>query len=95
MSLEKLFEAKRLKKEETSVDEITGLVGVGERSIRDAQVEAIPEDFRFIAAYNAILTSAPIALRATGYRVGSQPGHHVLTLESSTPSQPTTRSFGN
>lgn len=37
---------------------------------------------RFIAAYNALLTSATIALRATGYRVGSQPGHHVLTLET-------------
>lgn len=82
MSLERLVEAKRLKREETSIDEITGLVGVVERSIRDAQVEAISEDLRFIAAYNALLTSATIALRAVGYRVGSQPGHHVLTLET-------------
>jgi hypothetical protein len=42
----------------------------------------ISDDWRFAAAYNALLASATIALRAKGYRVPSQSGHHVRTLES-------------
>jgi hypothetical protein len=49
-----------------------------ERSLRDAAVETISEDLRFIAAYNALLASATAALRAAGYRTRAQGGHHVL-----------------
>jgi hypothetical protein len=45
-------------------------------------VEAISDDLRFTAAYTAVLTSANIALRATGYRVPPQPGHHLRALDS-------------
>jgi hypothetical protein len=53
-----------------------------ERCLQDACVQAISEDLRFIAAYNALLTSSKIALRAEGYRVPNQPGHHILTFET-------------
>ena len=82
MSLEGLADSRRLKHEATSADEIRGLIEVVERSLTDAGVEAISEDLRLIAAYNAILTSAKIALRAAGYRAPNQAGHHILTFET-------------
>jgi hypothetical protein len=82
MSLEGLVESKRLRIEPTSADEIKALIGVVERSLKDASVEAISEDLRYIAAYTALLNSAAIALRASGYRVPAQSGHHVLTFET-------------
>ena len=82
MSLEGLLEAKRLRKEPTSSGEIKGLLGIVERSLQDAKVEAISEDLRFMAAYNALLTCATAALRADGYRTGAAGGHHVLTFET-------------
>lgn len=82
MSLERLTDSNRLKREPTSTDEIKGLVEIVERSLRDASIEAISEDLRFIAAYNALLASSRIALRAAGYRTTNQAGHHVLTFET-------------
>jgi uncharacterized protein (UPF0332 family) len=82
MSLEGLADSNRLKREPPTVDEIRGLIEVVERSLKDASVEAISEDLRFIAAYNALLTSSKIALRADGYRTTNQAGHHILTFET-------------
>jgi hypothetical protein len=53
-----------------------------ETRLKDANVEMISDDWRFAAAYNALLASATIALRAMGYRVPNQAGHHTRTLES-------------
>lgn len=82
MSLEALADSNRLKREPTSADELRSLIEVVERSLHDASVEAISEDLRFIAAYNALLTSSKIALRAAGYRTTNQAGHHILTFET-------------
>jgi uncharacterized protein (UPF0332 family) len=82
MSLEGLADSKRLKREPTSIDEIRGLIEVVERSLKDASIEVISEDLRFIAAYNALLTASKIALRAAGYRTPNQAGHHILTFET-------------
>ncbi len=82
MSLEGLADSKRLKREPTSADEIRSLIEVVERSLKDASIEAISEDLRFIAVYNALLTSSKIALRAAGYRALNQAGHHILTFET-------------
>lgn len=43
---------------------------------------AISDDRRFEAAFNAARTAATIALRASGYRATTQPGHHIKTSES-------------
>ena len=56
-------------------------MGIVRRGIADAKVEAISDDLRFIAAFNAALTAATITLRACGYRTRSQTGHHVRTIE--------------
>ena len=66
----------------TSPDEIRSLLGIVERSLGDAKVEAVSTDLRFIAAFNAALCIATMALRATGHRTVTQAGHHVKTIES-------------
>jgi hypothetical protein len=82
MSLEKWVEYGWLRREPTSPDEIGSLLGIVERSLADAKVEAVSIDLRFIAAFNAALCIATMALRATGHRTVTQAGHHVKTIES-------------
>jgi hypothetical protein len=82
MSLEKWLEYGWLRREDTTVNEIKALRGIVERSLRDASVAAISADLRFTAAFAAALTTATIALRASGYRAAAQPGHHLKTIES-------------
>ena len=82
MSLEKWVEYGWLRREPTSPDEIRSLLGIVERSLADAKVDAVSTDLRFIAAFNAALCIATIALRATGHRTVTQVSHHVKTIES-------------
>ena len=82
MSLEKWVEYGWLRREPTSPGEISGLLGIVERSLADSKVEAVSTDLRFIAAFNAALCVATTALRASGHRTVTQPGHHVKTIES-------------
>lgn len=82
MSLEKWAEYGWLKAEPTSPGEIASLLGIVFRDLHDAGVEAISEDRRFEAAFNAARTTANIALRASGYRTSTQLGHHLKTIES-------------
>ena len=82
MSLEKWVEYGWLRREPTSPDEIRSLLGIVERSLADAKVEAVSTDLRFIAAFNAALCIATMALRATGHRTVTQAGHPVKTIES-------------
>ncbi len=82
MSLEKWVAYGWLRQEPTSPDEIRSLLGIVDRSLADAKVEAVSTDLRFIAAFNAALSVATIALRATGHRTATQAGHHVKIIES-------------
>jgi hypothetical protein len=82
MSLEKWVEYGWLRLEPTSPGEIKDLLGIVERSLGDSKVEAVSTDLRFVAAFNAALTVATIALRASGHRTVTQAGHHVKTIES-------------
>ena len=82
MSLEKWVEYGWLRREPTSPGEIKDLLGIVERSISDSKVEAVSTDLRFIAAFNAALSVATTALRASGHRTVTQAGHHVKTIES-------------
>ena len=68
MSLEKWVEYGWLRREPTGPGEIKDLLGIVERSLGDSKVEAVSTDFRFVAAFNAALTVAMIALRASGHR---------------------------
>ena len=82
MSLEKWAEYGWLKSEPTSRDEIQSLLTIVDRDLHDAKVNEISEDRRFEAAFSAARTCANIALRASGYRTSTQPGHHTKTIES-------------
>ncbi len=82
MSLEKWLEYGWLKREASSPSEIEGLLSIVKRSLNDAKVTAISADLRFTAAFNAALAAATTALRASGYRAPSQPGHHLRTIDS-------------
>ncbi len=80
--MEKWVEYGWLKAEPSSPGEIRDLLGIVARALKDSQVNAISEDLRFQAAFSAALTSANVALRASGYRARLQTGHHQKTVES-------------
>jgi hypothetical protein len=82
MSLENYFKNSWLKKESTSPQEIADQLGLVSRCMKDASVEGISADLRFYTAFNAILALANTALRASGYRTTTQPGHHTRTIET-------------
>jgi hypothetical protein len=82
MSLEKWQENHWLTTEATSRNEIKDLLTIVERDLKDADVSALSEDRRFEAAFNAARTLANIAVRACGYRVPMQLGHHAKMIES-------------
>jgi hypothetical protein len=82
MSLEKWREYGWLKAEPSSPEEIADLLGIVTRTLKDAKVEVISDDLRFQAAFSAALTTANIALRASGYRTRVQAGHHQKVVES-------------
>lgn len=82
MSLEKWAEYGWLRAGSTSPEEIADLLGIDSRDLHDARVEAISEDRRFEAAFNAARTAANVALRLCGYRTATQPGHHLKTVET-------------
>lgn len=66
-----------------SKQEISNLLGVADRCLADANIEAVSADGCFQSAYNAVLASATAALHANGYRTNlAAPGHHAITLES-------------
>ena len=75
MGLEKWVEYGWLRREPTSPSEIEGLLGIVERSLADARVEAVSTDLRFIAAFKVGLCVATTALRASGHRTATQAGH--------------------
>ncbi len=82
MSLEKYAENAWRRREPTSPQEILDLLGIVDRSMSDAAVEAISDDLRFYTTFNALLALANTALRANGYRTTNQQGHHTRTLET-------------
>ena len=72
MSLEKWVEYGWLRREASSPGEVKDLLGIVERSLADSKVEAISTDLRFVAAFNAALSVATTALRASGHRPAMQ-----------------------
>ena len=82
MSLEKYAENAWLRREPTSPHEISHLLGIVDRSMSDAAVEATSDDLRFPKTFNAVLALAYMAPRVSGYRTTNQQGHHTRTLET-------------
>ncbi|MCL1971811.1 MAG: hypothetical protein FWG57_02330 [Endomicrobia bacterium] len=83
MTLAKLLAANRLKKHKTSADEISNLLKVAERDIKDAKIEALSDDRRYATAYNAVLQAGKIALLCSGYDTKGA-GHHAAVFDAIT-----------
>lgn len=82
MSLDSYVKNAWVKREATSPQEIADQLGIVARCMKDAAVEGISDDLRFYTTFNALLALSNTALRASGYRVANQQGHHVRTIET-------------
>jgi hypothetical protein len=66
---------------QTSRQEISDLLGVADRDLRDCVRPGLSEDWQPAIAYNAALRCATAALAASGYRA-SRDAHHYRTIQS-------------
>lgn len=81
MSLKDWRERGWLIEHATSPEEISDLLNVIERDIRDCRVRGLSADWRLNIAYNAALQAATIALYACGFRA-SRDAHHYRVIQS-------------
>lgn len=73
----------KLKKHNTSSDEISKLFKIVNRDLIDASIQGLSADRRFITAYNAILQLTTIVLRAHGLRTNpNKAGHHRISIDA-------------
>ncbi len=79
MSLKRLSSEGKLEKKPANQDEITKLLLMVERDLKDSVVKAISADRRFATAYNAALQLSTIIIRLNGYRTKGA-GHHYSTF---------------
>lgn len=79
MNLRQFSADGRLKRHQSSLREVRDLLGVVDRDLHDAAVEAISVDRRFQIAYQAALQLATIVLAASGYRTTGK-DHHWVTF---------------
>lgn len=78
MSLKQWEDNGWLKPHRTSRKEISNLLGIVDRDLRDAEKD-ISADWRFGIAYNAALKLCTVLLYAEGYRPSNE-SHHYRTL---------------
>ena len=81
MSLEEWLDYKWLIPHTTSHQEISGLIAIVDRDIREAQLQGLSADWRLNIAHNAVLQAANAALAASGYRA-SRDSHHYRIIQS-------------
>lgn len=75
ITLKHWLENRWLKPYRTTQEEITGLLSIVDRDIRDAGA-VLSADWRFGIAYNAALKMCTIILHAEGYRAAHDLQHH-------------------
>jgi len=81
MSLKDLLNQGRLRQHKTSKKEIENLLELVRRDIKDAKVEGLSSDRRFVCAYNAVLQLATILLYCKGYKPEGT-GHHFTVFQA-------------
>lgn len=81
MSLHRWLSERRLRKHQSSPEEIRDLLRVVERDIADSALKSLSADRRFAIAYNAVLQLATAVLRASGYRTAGG-RHHWITFQA-------------
>jgi hypothetical protein len=82
MTLQNWLRSGWIKEEKTSPAEIRALREKIGRDIATARLADVTADWRLAIAYNACLACAHTALRATGFRLPEDQGHHYRTIES-------------
>ncbi|MHB8793312.1 MAG: SAV_6107 family HEPN domain-containing protein [Thermoleophilia bacterium] len=81
MSLKRLLNSGKLRRQKSSPEEIANLLALVDRDLKDASLKGLSPDRRFATAYNAVLQLATIALRVNGYRTAGL-GHHSTTFKA-------------
>jgi len=81
MSLKNWRDNGWLAEHKTSAQEITDLLTVSERDLKDSSASGISPDWQLAIAYNAALQAATAALFASGYRAGRE-AHHYRIIQS-------------
>jgi hypothetical protein len=81
MNLEDWRRSGWLSAQEPSAQEISDLLALADRDLKDCQAAGLSADWRFNIAYNAMLQAATAALAAAGYRA-SRDSHHYRILQS-------------
>ncbi len=76
MSLQQWASNGWLKSHKSSSKEISNLLAIVERDLKDAKQNAISEDWQFGIAYNAALKLCTILLYAEGYRPEKNLAHY-------------------
>ena len=82
MSLEGLAKIGDIKPFQPEAGEISKLLEIVQRRLRDAESEDIFPETRLEQAYEAILHCATAALRACGYRASGGEGKHRVIVET-------------
>ncbi|HXF29659.1 MAG TPA: hypothetical protein VN457_07390 [Chlamydiales bacterium] len=80
MSLQKWVNEGAICAHKSTKIDISNLLQLVDRSIKDASFKEISSAQRFIIAYNAALLLASILLHAAGYRTKAKGGHHWITF---------------
>jgi hypothetical protein len=85
MTLKQWLSEGKLTPHHASKEEITGLLALVDRDIKNALVQELTPDWRFSIAYNAALNLATIPLLLSGYRtIPAKGGHHYITMTALT-----------
>ena len=71
-----------LREYSTSQQEITDLLGLVKRDLKDAARQEISIDWRYNIAYNAGLQLATLVLLAAGYRTGRGESKHYRVIQA-------------
>jgi uncharacterized protein (UPF0332 family) len=80
MSLKKFISKGFVIKEPPQKDEISKLLKIADRDIKEASLACHEVDWQFAIAYNAALQLATAVLRHAGYRASTKVGHHWTTF---------------
>ena len=81
MSLQSWLDNGWLVKHQSSLQEISDLLAVADRDLRDSQTPGLSADWKLNIAYNAALQAATAALAACGCRAARE-SHHYYTIQS-------------
>ena len=83
MSLEAWQDAGLITTHTTDRQEISDLLAIVDTDLKDAEIPELSAERKLSCCYNAMLTAARAALRASGYRVPkSNQSHHYYAIQS-------------